>query len=44
MLKDERHITKNAPASPAFKIKENNRNVSSEKTKWIALIEEYAHF
>jgi hypothetical protein len=43
-LKDEAPIGKNAPTSPFFKISETKGNIEAEKTKWIALIEEYAHF
>jgi hypothetical protein len=44
LLKDEGPIGRNAPTSPAFKIKENSGDVTAEKKKWIALIEEYAHY
>jgi hypothetical protein len=44
MLKDEKPIAKNAPTSPEFKVKESEGNISSEKQKWIALIEEYARY
>lgn len=42
LLKDEKPMMRNAPTVPAFKVKENG-DVSSEKVKWIALIEEHAH-
>src|SRR3954449_67796 len=41
MLKDEKPFQRNAPTSADFKIKEVDGNVSSEKKKWIALVEEY---
>jgi hypothetical protein len=44
LLKDESPIGRNAPTSPAFKIKESNGDVAAEKKKWIALIEAYAHY
>jgi hypothetical protein len=44
LLKDEKPFQRNAPTSADFKIKESNGDVSSEKKKWIALIEEYEHF
>lgn len=43
-MKDENPIKRNLPTLPELKVSEINSNVSSEKTKWIALIEEYAHF
>ncbi len=42
LLKDENPMMRNAPTVPAFKVK-GNGNVSSEKAKWISLIEEHAH-
>jgi hypothetical protein len=44
LLKDEQPLQRNAPTSADFKIKETGGNVSSEKKKWIALLEEYEHF
>ena len=44
LLKDESPMGRNAPTSADFKVKENSGDVSSEKAKWIALMEEYAHF
>ena len=43
VLKDEKPMSRNAPTIPELKIKENG-DVSSEKAKWIALIEEHTHF
>lgn len=46
ILKDEKPLARNTPTSPEFRtigIKESS-DVSSEKKKWIALIEEFAHF
>ena len=44
VLKDERPLTRNTPTLPQLKIKETHGDVAAEKKKWIALIEEYAHF
>jgi hypothetical protein len=44
MLKDETPLQKNAPTSPHFKIKEPRGNVSDEKFRWMALVQEYAKF
>lgn len=44
LLKDEKPMQRNAPTSAAFKIKEENGDISNEKNKWIALIEEYEHY
>jgi hypothetical protein len=43
-LKDESPMMRNAVTSPELKVKESNGNVALEKTKWIALVEGYAHF
>jgi len=43
-LKDESPMMRNAVTSPELKVKESNGNIAAEKTKWIALIEAYAHF
>ncbi|MEP6747303.1 MAG: DUF1569 domain-containing protein [Bacteroidota bacterium] len=42
MMKDE-PMKKNMPTVPSFKIKENV-DFAEEKTKWIKLLDEYAHF
>lgn len=44
ILRDDKEFPKNAPTSDAFKIKEKNGDVNSEKQKWIALIEEYGNY
>ncbi len=44
VLKDEKPLRRNTPTIPEFKIKENNGDVESEKTKWASLIKEYANF
>ena len=44
LLKDETPLKQNAPTSSAFKISEINGDVSSEKQKWISLIQEYENF
>ena len=41
MIKDETPLKRNIPTSSAFKVKEKNGDVESEKKKWITLIEEY---
>lgn len=43
LLKDGKPMPKNAPTVPELRVKENG-DVASEKAKWIALIEERAHF
>ncbi len=43
LLKDEKLMGRNAPTIPELRIRENG-DVSAEKAKWIALIEEHAHF
>ena len=44
LLKDEKPFKKNEPTSPGFLIKEKEGNIHAEKSKWISLVEEYAHF
>ncbi len=44
MLKDEAPFSKNAPTSPAFRIKENTGNVQAEKAKWMQLVDEYGQY
>jgi Protein of unknown function (DUF1569) len=44
LLKDERPLSRNAPTSPMFIVRESEGNVQSEKQKWIALVEEYEHY
>lgn len=43
-LKDDKPMMRNAVTSPELKVKETNGDIASEKAKWIALIEEHAHF
>jgi hypothetical protein len=43
VLKDEAPLRRNTPTLPEFRIKDNG-DVESEKKKWIALIEQNAHF
>ncbi len=43
VLKDASPLKHNTPTIPELKVTENG-NVSSERLKWISLIEEYAHF
>jgi hypothetical protein len=44
ILRDEKPLTRNLPTMPALKINEKNGDFSSEKAKWIALIEGHAEF
>ncbi len=44
LLKDEKPLGRNAPTSPAFRIKETNGDFASEKMKWVSLMEEYAQY
>jgi hypothetical protein len=44
ILTDEKPMMRNAITSPELKVKERNGNVTSERTKWIALIKEQAQF
>jgi hypothetical protein len=44
ILKDESPLRRNAPTIPGFKIRENHGDVAAQRAKWIALIEEHAHF
>ena len=44
ILSDEKPMMRNAITSPELKVKESNGNVASERTKWIALIQEQAQF
>jgi len=43
VLNDEKPLRRNTPTLFELRIKDNG-DVSSEKTKWTCLIEEYAHF
>lgn len=43
VLKDEKPLRRNTPTVPEFRIT-GNGDVLSEKAKWIAQIEGYAHF
>lgn len=42
-LKEDSQIRRNSPTIPELLVKEEG-DVAAEKTKWIALIEAYAHF
>jgi hypothetical protein len=42
-LKDERPMMRNAVTSPELRVKESNGDVTSEREKWVALLEEQAH-
>ncbi len=43
-IKDEKPLRRNTPTSPELRVKESNGDISHERTKWIALIEENARF
>jgi hypothetical protein len=43
-LKDERPMMRNAVTSPELKVVESDGSLASEKAKWIALIQQHAHF
>ncbi|MFL5739917.1 MAG: DUF1569 domain-containing protein [Flavisolibacter sp.] len=44
MLKDDRPLGRNAPTSTAFKIKGSDGDMSSDKMKWISLVDEYSRY
>jgi len=44
VLKDESPLARNTPTLQELKIKETTGDIAFEKNKWIALINEYAHF
>jgi hypothetical protein len=44
VLKDESPLARNTPTLPELKIKETTGDISSEKKKWVALINGYAYF
>jgi len=44
ILREDKSFPKNAPTSTVFKVKEKNGDIVFEKTKWIALIEEYKNY
>lgn len=41
ILDESKPFPKNAPTSDAFKVKESGGDVTAEKAKWIALLDEY---
>jgi hypothetical protein len=43
-LKEGKNMPRNAPSSPELIVKETKDDVSSQRGKWIALLEENAHF
>ena len=43
-LKDDSPMMRNAISSPELIVKESSGDITAEKNKWIALIEEHAHF
>jgi hypothetical protein len=44
VLKDEQPLAHSTPTIPQLKIKETNGDIAAEKKRWIALIEQYAHY
>src|SRR5580693_3197751 len=44
ILKDEKPLRRNTPTLREFRIKEKDGDVTSERTKWIALIKAYEQF
>lgn len=44
ILKDEAPFKRNSPTVPGFAIKETGGDFSSEKAKWIGLLQAYAQF
>ena len=44
VLKDESPLDRNTPTLPELRIKEPGGDIAAEKRKWVALINEYAHF
>ena len=44
VLKDESPLDRNTPTLPELRIKETGGDIAAEKRKWVALINEYAHF
>jgi Protein of unknown function (DUF1569) len=44
MLKDESPLRRNVPTLSELKVKETNGDVTSEKKKWVAFIEDYAYY
>ena len=44
MIKDESPLKRNVPTLSTLKVEETSGNIEAEKIKWIALIEQYAHY
>lgn len=44
VLKDEAPLARNTPTLAEFRIKETTGDIASEKKKWVALINGYAHY
>jgi len=44
IFREDKAFPKNAPTSNAFKVKETNSDVETEKKEWIALIEKYENY
>ena len=44
ILKDEKPLKRNTPTIPEFIIKETSGDITNEKIKWVATIEQYEHF
>lgn len=44
ILKDEKPLKRNTPTIPEFIIKETSGDITQEKIKWVAIVEQYEHF
>lgn len=44
MIRDDKPFDKNIQTSEQFKVKETTADLEAEKSKWIALIEEYENY
>ncbi|MBI3138950.1 MAG: DUF1569 domain-containing protein [Sphingobacteriales bacterium] len=44
VLKDDSPLMRKAASSPELLVKETTGDIAAEKAKWIALIQDYAHF
>jgi hypothetical protein len=42
LVKDEKHMARNAPTIPELKVKETG-DFETEKARWVSLMEEYDH-
>ena len=44
VMKDDGPLGRNSPTLPELRIKESSGDMAAEKKKWIAQIEQYAHY